>query len=161
MGTKFYPLRDQPTKLVTTGDNGVPLVLTLDPEVPYETSDPAMIQMIREYFVGSSFVEGAGIFSQMAVVAAQVSVGTTAQLIGTNSATSDSEGDYRNRTLLVKNITGGTVFLGGDNTVTTANGFQWVAATDGILSIDLEPGESLYGIVATGSLTLHTLRSGR
>ncbi len=44
--------------------------------------------------------------------------------------------------------------------VTTANGFPWATA-DRALAVDLEPGESIYGIVATNAQTVKTLTTGR
>jgi hypothetical protein len=62
--------------------------------------------------------------------------------------------------VLVKNTTASaTVYLGGANTVTTGNGYAW-AATDGPISVDLEPGETLYGIVASVTQVCHALKQG-
>jgi hypothetical protein len=95
----------------------------------------------------------------MAVVATQPLVDVSATLIAQNTAADDQiEGDFRARVFLVKNLTGGDVFLGG-NTVTTATGFKW-SASDGVLTIELEPGEALYGIGTTPQ-QLHVLRTGR
>lgn len=70
--------------------------------------------------------------------------------------------DYRTKTFIVKNVTGTQpVYLGKDTTEASAvNGFAW-AASDGTLTIDLEPGETLYGLSAGATQTLHTLEAGR
>jgi hypothetical protein len=87
-------------------------------------------------------------------------VTSTATLIAQNPRTSTSEGDFSSLRFIIKNITASaSIFLGGSN-VTTGNGFQWDVA-DGALEIELEPGEALYGIVASASQTLHVLQSGR
>lgn len=94
----------------------------------------------------------------MAPVTTQASVGVTATLIAQNSASSDNEGDYRERAFLLKNITGDDIYLGGSG-VTIGTGFRW-SASDGTLSIGLEPGEAIYGVAASAQ-TVHVLRVGR
>lgn len=97
----------------------------------------------------------------MAVIASRVTVGTSATKIAENTSSSGGgEGDYRNRLFLLKNVTASEdIFVGGDG-VTTGAGFLW-AVVDGGLEIELEPGESLYGIVATTGQTVHVLEQGR
>jgi hypothetical protein len=95
----------------------------------------------------------------MAVVATKITVGTSAGVIASNSTPDVIQGDYQAAAFLVKNVTGGDVFLGGDSSVTTNSGFKW-SATDGVLTVELEPGESLYGIAASNQ-TIHVLRTGR
>lgn len=69
--------------------------------------------------------------------------------------------DYNTLSVVLKNVTGSAaIFLGGDNTVTTSTGFQWDVA-DGPLAIDLEPGESLYGIVVSVTQVVHVMKAGR
>lgn len=80
-------------------------------------------------------------------------------MLATNT-TDAREGDWGNRRALLKNLTGtASVFLGPQG-VTTATGFQWDPA-DGPLEIELEGGESIYGIVAAVTQTLHVLAQGR
>lgn len=80
-------------------------------------------------------------------------------LIATNT-TAAGEGDFGTRRALIKNPTAtASVFLGPSG-VSTATGFQWDVA-DGPLEVELEPGESLYGIVAATAQTLHVLAQGR
>lgn len=96
----------------------------------------------------------------MPSLASRPTIATTATLIASNTVSDSSNAaDYRAVSFLIKNIDGATVFLGGSG-VTTANGFQWSPA-DGVLTIDLEPGESLYGVVASGTNVLHALQVGR
>jgi hypothetical protein len=93
-----------------------------------------------------------------------VPVGTTATLLAAHpeSATADaSHREWSARRYLAKNVTATTtVYVGGTDAVTTANGFAW-EATDGALAFTLEPGESMYAIVASGSQTVHVLGTGR
>lgn len=98
----------------------------------------------------------------MAIVVTQPVADTTVGgvVIASNGATDPGEGDYRSRTFLLKNVTASaTVFLGASG-VATGTGFAWAAA-DGPLEVELEPGESLYGIVASTPQTIHVLRQGR
>lgn len=84
----------------------------------------------------------------MAVSAARVSVTTTATAL--NAASS-----YPQR-LLLKNSATNIVNL-GTTTVSTANGYQ--LAADGLLAVELQPGEVLYGIAGTTQV-VEVLRSG-
>jgi hypothetical protein len=96
----------------------------------------------------------------MAVSATRPVAGAAATLLASN-AVPGAEGDFRSVHVLIKNLTStAPVFLGGDNSVTTGNGFQW-DVSDGALEVILEPGESLYGIVAATAQTLHVLSAGR
>lgn len=94
----------------------------------------------------------------MSVVASRPSVTTSATKIAEN--TSGDTSDVSNLSFVVKNITGTAAIFLGPSGVTTSSGFQWDVA-DGPLAIDLEPGESLYGIVASTSQTCHVLGAGR
>ena len=80
-----------------------------------------------------------------------VTVGTTATVVLDGAM--DSADDY-----LVKNVylkpTGADVYLGGSN-VTTANGF--VLAKDTTFYISLNPGQTLYAVVGTGSHAMSVL----
>lgn len=98
----------------------------------------------------------------MAIVVTQPLVDTTVGgvLLAQNAATDPGEGDYRSRKFLLKNITGTATVFVGPSGVTTGTGFAW-AVSDGPLEVELEPGESLYGIVASTSQTVHVLRQGR
>lgn len=98
----------------------------------------------------------------MAVTASRPSVGTSATLIASNASGDPGEGDYRSRTFVLRNVTAtAPVFLGGSAAVTTATGFQWDAANAPTLTVTLEPGESLYGIVTTTAQVIHALSIGR
>lgn len=96
----------------------------------------------------------------MAIVASRPAILTTEVLIASNAATDAGEADARTRRYVVKNVTGTAAVFLGPSGVTTSNGFQWDIA-DGPLTVDLEPGESLYGIVASTTQTLHVLQGGR
>lgn len=86
----------------------------------------------------------------MAVAAAQVSVGTSATVL--NAVDADPQ------SVLVRSPSAATtsVYV-GPSTVTTGNGFELPAG--GSLSMDLAAGEQLYGIVASGTQTVHVLRA--
>lgn len=88
----------------------------------------------------------------MAVTSAQVSVTTTATLL--SAVESD---DRSGSSLLASNQGAVTVYLGSDS-VTTGAGFPLAAGSS--MSVDLQPGESLYGIVASGTCTVAVLRVG-
>jgi hypothetical protein len=96
----------------------------------------------------------------MAISGARVSVTSTATLIAQNTKATTSEGDYASLRAVAKNMTASAaIFLGGSG-VTTATGFQW-DFTDGAFEFELEPGEGLYGIVASVTQTVHVLTEGR
>lgn len=98
----------------------------------------------------------------MAILASRPTVTPAVGLIASNTSPSPGEGDYRSRTVTLKNVTAtATVYLGPAG-VTSATGFAW-DAIDGPMDWTLEPGESLYGILATGGATqtIHVLQGGR
>jgi hypothetical protein len=97
----------------------------------------------------------------MAVVATRPSVTTTATLIAQNTSADPGESnEYRNWRFLIKNFTASADVFLGPTGVTAGTGFQW-ASGDGPLAIELEPGESLYGIVTGTTQVLHVLKVGR
>lgn len=85
----------------------------------------------------------------MALACAQVSVGTSATLLA------QGESDGTRVTLLNKGAA--DVFLGPSGVTTTAGLALAAGASFATL---LEPGENIYGIVASGTCTVHVLRSG-
>jgi hypothetical protein len=92
----------------------------------------------------------------MAVVGAQVSVGVAATLLTAVEADAIS-----GSAVTVRVPSGGsTVYLGGATVDDTGANAGFAVASGEALSIDLDPGESLYGVVASGSQTVHVLRSG-
>lgn len=93
----------------------------------------------------------------MATAASRVSVTTSATAVAT-LATGGADIDARS--FLLSNATATESVFVGPSGVTTANGFEW-KTTHPPLSITLEPGESLYGIVATNAQTVHVLSTGR
>jgi hypothetical protein len=85
----------------------------------------------------------------MTLATAQVSVGTTAALV--------IAGDTNARTtVVVGNRGAASVFVGG-SAVTTATGFEVKSATDAFVHLD--PGEALYGIVASGTVAVSAFRN--
>lgn len=89
----------------------------------------------------------------MTVAAAQVSVTSSATAVAT-AASDDSDG----ASTTIKNPVGGVNVYLGPSGVTTANGFL-LAAGDA-MSADLGRGETVYGIVASGSQTVYVFRAG-
>lgn len=87
----------------------------------------------------------------MAVQAARVSVTTTATPLS-GAPTDRSAGSA----ILVR-PKGGAIVLGGSD-VTTANGFE--VADGEAVEFELDRGEIVYGITATGAVTAHVLRQG-
>lgn len=90
----------------------------------------------------------------MAAQGARVSVGTTeTELTGAQTDT------IAGQSVVVKLPSAATasVFLGGTG-VTTTTGFELTAGSS--ISMDLGQGEQLFGIVATGTQTVHVLRTG-
>jgi hypothetical protein len=100
----------------------------------------------------------------MAVVQSRVTVGTSATLLASGPALGKQPGeDFSNYKFTLKNLTGtASVFLGGSDVTTSGGtgGLQWDAA-DGPGYFELEPGETLYGIVASVSQVVHVLKGGR
>ena len=89
----------------------------------------------------------------MALQSAAVTVAATATVLST------AAGDREGHRVLILNPSGGvTVYVGGAD-VSTANGYP--VASGGTLSLALEVGEIVYGIVATGTQAVNVLRSGR
>lgn len=93
----------------------------------------------------------------MAVAAAQVTVGTAATQIVAAAAV--ASGYVDRRSCVVKNITGTAAIFLGPAGVTTATGLRW-DTTDDPISMDLESGEELWGIVAATPQAVHVLASG-
>jgi hypothetical protein len=83
------------------------------------------------------------------ITGAQVSVGTSATLI----AAADADGSSVAVTL--PSSATATVYLGGSGVTTSGYGLP----TGCSVTIDLDSGESLYGIVASGTQTVHTLKN--
>ena len=88
----------------------------------------------------------------MTVKATRVTVGTSPTKINSKPADglSGSGGQARNRGAA-------SVFVGGSD-VTTTDGYE-VEAGD-VLSFDLDQGENIYGIVASGTCEMHVLEGG-
>lgn len=90
-------------------------------------------------------------------------VGTSATVLYTHPTTDPSSpGDYGTKRLALVNVSAApaTVALGASG-VTAANGARWIVDAGRVLSVELEPGEALYGIVASGSQDIDVLVNGR
>lgn len=86
----------------------------------------------------------------MAVVAAQVTVGTTPVLLS-------QDDDRGGSSLLLQAPAAATLYVGGP-TVTAASGFPVPAGTS--LSVDLPDYNQLFGVLATGSSPVAVMRVG-
>jgi len=83
----------------------------------------------------------------MAATAVRVTVTTDATLIAT--------GDVAGTSVSIRVPTGGSTVALGASGVTTSAGFDLAGGES--VSIDLEAGEQLYGIVAASTQVVHTL----
>ena len=89
----------------------------------------------------------------MALTHGIVSVGTTATLLSAAEAGRDGQ------TVLVQNPSGGVnVFLGGAGVTTASYGYLIVAGS--AFAIDLQAGESLFGVVASSTQSVSVIRQG-
>ena len=88
----------------------------------------------------------------MAIRTAQVTVGTTATKL--NSAPTDRRADS---SIAVTAPASGSFYIGKSG-VTTATGFLVPAGTS--ISLDLQSGEDLYGVLASGSGSVAVLETG-
>jgi len=83
----------------------------------------------------------------------RISVTTTATKL-----TNDFDG-RDGQTINVQNPSGGVdVYLGGEGVTTTAYGYLLGASTS--FSVELQTGEKLYAVVASGTQTVNVLRQG-
>jgi hypothetical protein len=98
----------------------------------------------------------------MAISAARVSVDTDATLLYEHPRASGDPGDYSAHSVALINtsVTPATVALGDDG-VTAATGARWIVEAGRTLTLSIEPGEALYGIVAAGSQDIDVLVGGR
>jgi hypothetical protein len=89
----------------------------------------------------------------MAITHGVVSVGTTATLLSAIVAGRDGQ------TVLVQNPSGAAnVFLGGEGVTSTSYGYLLVGGS--AFAIDLQAGESLFGVVASSTQSVSVIRQG-
>ena len=95
----------------------------------------------------------------MAVEHARVTVGATATLLST-TVVQDTGLPVVRHTTSVQNPTGSgkTVYLGGAGVTSTDYGFALAEGSD--WTTDLQPGEAMYGVVASATATVNVLRVG-
>lgn len=97
----------------------------------------------------------------MAIAHARPVVGTTA--VDLVSSVPDRVG-FSNpsgvaRGIIVQNPAGGsTVYLGGPGVTSTSYGYALAAGAD--YANDLQPDDALFGVVASGSVTVNVLHTG-
>ena len=85
----------------------------------------------------------------MPIRSSVVSVGVVATLLSVGGS-----GDLH--TVVIRNDSGVTVYVGGDD-VTVANGFA--IATAGSLTLDLANADAIYGIVAAATAAVQVLKT--
>jgi hypothetical protein len=89
----------------------------------------------------------------MAVTHGIVSVSSTATLLSSGSAGRDGQ------TVLVQNPSGGNnVFLGGSGVTSTSYGFLLEGGV--AFAVELQTGESLFGVTASSTQNVSVLRQG-
>ena len=89
----------------------------------------------------------------MALTHGLVSVGATATLLSAAEAGRDGQ------TVLVQNPAGGaTVYLGGAGVTTVSYGYSLEGGV--AFAIELQTGEALYGVVASGTQSVSVIRQG-
>lgn len=95
----------------------------------------------------------------MAVVPTRVTASNPAQKLAENTH-SPVQGDFGAQSFVLRNLTQtATVYLGSDATVTNTGGFPWYVS-DQPVSIELEPGESVWGY-ASSAQAIAALKAGR
>lgn len=98
----------------------------------------------------------------MTIVPSRPTVGTSPVLIAEN-ALGAGRPDAGTRAFWLTNETAtAVIYLGGD-TVTAATGKPWDVSRLSDLFLELEPGEQLWGVVASGqpTQTVSSMRGGR
>lgn len=99
----------------------------------------------------------------MAIETFQRSVTTAASLLYVHATTaSSSHEDYSAKRVALINVSASptTVYLGPTG-VTTSTGARWIIEAGRTLSVSIEPGESLYAILASGTQSIDVITSGR
>jgi hypothetical protein len=91
----------------------------------------------------------------MAVTHAHVSVAATATVVA--APTTEYHGARDRVGVSIQNIGAATVYLGGSDVTTTSYGYQLAAGAS--MSIDLEYGDTLYGVVAAGTNVVAVLKA--
>ena len=84
------------------------------------------------------------------MIGKQTTITTSATLI---------EAAVNNETRQLAINSSGALYLGGDSSVTTSNGYLLDPTKSAGMPITLHPGEALYGIVSSGTHTCYTLLS--
>lgn len=91
----------------------------------------------------------------MAIKHSVVSVGTTATALHSGNGRITGQ----KFTIMVQVPTGGaTVYLGGAGVTTTNYGYALAAGGD--YSLDMNPSETLYGVVASGTQSAYIIKQG-
>lgn len=98
----------------------------------------------------------------MAIAATRVSVTTSATLLFAHAKASGDAGDYSASNVVLINASAApaTVVLGPSG-VASGTGARWIVEAGRTLALTVEPGESIYGIVASGTQDIDVLSNGR
>lgn len=99
----------------------------------------------------------------MAIETYRRTVTTAATLLYAHPKTSSSsEGDFPNKNVSLINVsTTQAQVVVGPQGVTTANGARWTVEAGRVLSVVIEPTESIYAIVASGTQDIDVIANGR
>jgi hypothetical protein len=101
----------------------------------------------------------------MAIENATITVGTTPTLLAENTGDQNASADWAKVTFTLKIQTHtATVFLGDKNVATSGAhaGYPWeVGDGNRLEGLELEPGEQLFGVVATGTQVISRFKTGR
>lgn len=98
----------------------------------------------------------------MSITTSRVSVGTSATLLYAHPQSAADAGDYNSKNVALLNVSAApTTVVLGPSGVTAANGARWIVEAGRTLSVAIEPGEALYGIVASGTQDVDVLVNGR
>jgi hypothetical protein len=92
----------------------------------------------------------------MAVTPGRITLDTNAQKLTSNQT---DRGGATQSILLVPQASG-TIVLGGTSGLTAANGCRVPVTAGQGISIDLDYGEAVYGLVASGTLAVDKLEQG-
>ena len=90
----------------------------------------------------------------MAVRHNSISVGTSATALHYQEPASADRGQE----VLLTNAGSASVYVGGPGVTTTSYGYELKAGTS--LAVEIADGESLFGVVATGTVTVRALYVG-
>lgn len=90
----------------------------------------------------------------MTIKVDRVSVGTTA----TRLDTQPNSGTYNGDSISIQNLGTASVYIGGSTVTTSSYGYELKANSS--ISLDVRVDDTVYGIVASGTITVNVLTVG-